>query len=413
MILKDKVQLAYTTLMRQKSRSILTMIALAIGIAAVVIILSAGAGLKAMVLSELDIYNPNTLNIEVRVPGKGDTASVGSMASGLTITTLKNSDMQEIASLDNVGATYDYLTGQEVIKYRGENKTVIVFGYGAQAPSVEKIELAEGRFYYPEEENSLSQVLVLGHDVKQDLFGESDAIGKKVYMHGKSFQIVGVLVARGASLGFDFDSIVYVPTKTMQKKILGTDYVIGINAEIIDMAKIDRTKEDVEYMLRENHNIDDPSKDDFKVTTMDEIRDMLETIVGGITILLVSLVCISLLVGGVGITNIMYVSVAERTFEIGLRKAVGAKSVDILWQFLFESIILTFFGGVLGVLIGGVISYFVYLLALSFGLSWVFSVSIFSIILAISFSTLVGLFFGIYPAKQAAKLDPIEALRKE
>jgi len=146
---------------------------------------------------------------------------------------------------------------------------------------------------------------------------------------------------------------------------------------------------------------------------MDEIRGMLETIVGGITLLLVALVCISLLVGGVGITNIMYVTVAERTFEIGLRKAVGAKSKDIMWQFLFEAMILTFTGGVVGTILGILISYGVYLGAVAYGLNWSFSVSLFSIILAIGFSTFVGLFFGIYPARKASNLDPITALRKE
>ena len=221
------------------------------------------------------------------------------------------------------------------------------------------------------------------------------------------------MAEKGASFGFDYDSIVYIPTKTLQKRLLGTDYVMGIMGRVIDMSKIDSTKEDIEYLLRDNHDITDPDKDDFKVTTMDEIRETLETVTGGITLLLVALVCISLIVGGVGITNIMYVTVAERTFEIGLRKAIGAKSKDILYQFLFEAMLLTSAGGVMGAISGILISYIVYYAAVSYGLNWSFSISIFSIILAIGFSTLVGLFFGIYPAKKAAALDPIDALRKE
>ena len=413
MLLNDRIQLAYKALIRQKLRSILTMIALGIGIASVVIIMSTGAGLESMVVGELDVYSPNSLNIEVRVPGKGDTGSATSMATGVTITTLKNSDMTEIEKHRNVDTAYDYVTSQEVIKYGSQNKTVLIFGYGAAAPKVEKIELDEGRFYTEDEENSLSQVLVLGYKVKEDLFGDDTAIGKNVYMGGKSFRVVGVVVERGASFGFDYDTIVYVPTKTLQKRMLGTDYVMGIMARIIDISKIDQTKEDIEYLLRERHDITDPDRDDFKVTTMDEIRSMLETIVGGITLLLVALVCISLLVGGVGITNIMYVSVAERTFEIGLRKSLGARSGDILWQFLLEAVFLTFLGGIFGVIIGLIMSYLVYYGAVAYGLDWSFSISIFSIVLALGFSTVVGLFFGVYPARKASNLDPIGALRKE
>ncbi len=413
MLLKDKILLSYQALLRQKLRTVLTIIALSIGISSVVIILSAGQGLESMIVGELDVYGPNTLNIEVRVPGKGETGSATSMVSGVTITTLKNSDMEEIANHSNIDAAHNYVTSQEVIKYGSQNKNVIIFGYGGAAPKVEVIELAEGRFYTEEEESSLSQVLVLGWDVKEDLFGDGVAVGKSVYMHGKSFRVVGVMVERGASFGFDFDSLVYVPTRTVQKRLLGTDYAIGINARVIDLDKIDRTKEDIEYLLRDRHGITGVGKDDFKVTTMEEIRGMMETVVGGITLLLVALVCISLVVGGVGITNIMYVSVAERTFEIGLRKAIGAKSKDVMWQFLFEAMILTAAGGIVGTILGILISFGIYYGAVSYGLNWSFSISIFSIILSITFSTLIGLFFGVYPAKKAASLDPIEALRKE
>jgi len=413
MLYKDQLQMAYQALRRQKLRSVLTIIALGIGIASVVIIMSAGRGLKAMVLSELDVYNPNSINIEVRIPGKGETGSATGMATGVTITTLKNTDVEAVAKHENIELTYDYVTGQEVIKYQGKNKTVLLFGYGANGGKLEKLDFSEGRFYSAAEEESLAKVLVLGSAVKEDLFGQAPAVTKKVYMNGKAYKVVGVLAERGASFGFDYDSIVYIPTRTIQKRLLGTDYVMGIMGKVIDMSKIDQTKEDLEYLLRERHNITDPDKDDFKVTSMDEMREMLETVVGGITLLLVALVCISLVVGGVGITNIMYVSVAERTFEIGLRKAVGAKSKDIMRQFLSEAVILTLAGGVVGVILGFIISFLVYYAAVSYGLNWTFSVSLFSVILSLTFSTLVGLFFGIYPAKKAAKLDPIVALRKE
>lgn len=413
MFFKDILAISSISLFRQKLRTILTIIALGIGIASVVIIISAGKGLEHMVLGELDMYNPNTLNIEVRVPSKGGTGSATSMATGVTITTLKNSDMDEIAKMSNISLAYNYITSQQVVKYQEQNKIVTVFGYGANADKVDNIKIASGRFYTIDEENALSQVVFIGSKIKDDLFGDADAVGKNIFVKGKSFRVVGVQEKMGASFGFDMDSTIYIPTKVLQKRFLGTDYAIGINAHVIDMGRLESTKEDVEMLLRDRHDISDPQKDDFKVTTMDEIRGTLETVVGGITLLLIALVCISLIVGGVGITNIMYVTVTERTFEIGLRKSLGAKSKDILLQFLVEAMILTSFGGVVGVIVGVLVSYLVYLGALQFGLKWIFVVPAYSIFLSIGFSAAIGLFFGIYPAKKAAALNPMVAIRKE
>ena len=407
---KDTIQLAYRSIMRQKLRTVLTILAISIGIASVITIISAGKGLEGLVMSELDIYNPNSINIEVKIPGKGGS---NSMAGGVTITTLKNSDLEEIDKHQNLELSFGYVVGQEVIKYQGESKMVNLFGYGANADKIEKFNFSEGRFYNNHEEDSLAQVLVLGAGVKEKLFGQDYAVDKKVYIRGQAYKIVGVLAKKGASFGFDYDNLVYIPTKTIQKKFLGTDYVMGIMTKVIDMEKIDTTKKDIELLLRERHDITDPDKDDFRVITMDEIQEMVTIIFGGITLLLIALVCVSLLVGGVGITNIMYVSVVERTFEIGLRKAVGAKKNNILWQFLIETVFLTFSGGILGIIFGILLSYIIYCVAVNYGLNWVFSIPFYSIILAIGFSTIVGLFFGIYPAKKAAQLDPIEALRKE
>ncbi len=413
MVFKDLLTMASGALLRQKMRTILTVIALGIGIASVVIIVSAGKGLEAMVLGELDIYSPNTLNIEVRVPGKGGGGSATSMASGVTITTLNNADMEAIMKHPNISVAYNYVTSQQVIKYREQNKIVTVFGYGAYAAEVDNLKIAEGQFYTPEEEAALAQVVFIGSKIKEDFFGDDTAVGKSIFIKGKSFRVVGVQEPMGASFGFDMDSVIYIPTQTLQKRFLGTDYAMGINAHVIDMNQVEMTKEDVEILLRERHDITDPDKDDFEVSTMVEIRNTLETVIGGITLLLIALVCISLIVGGVGITNIMYVTVAERTFEIGLRKSLGARSRDILLQFLTEAVLLTTLGGIVGVCLGVVVSYLVYLVATSIGLNWVFAVPLYAVILALGFSTVVGLFFGLYPARKAAQLNPIDALRKE
>ena len=409
----SKIEVAFTSLMRQKSRTILTVIAVAIGIASLIIMISAGNGLKSMVLSELEVYGTNVINIEVRIPGKGSMGSASGMSSGITITTFKNNDVDAIAMLPNIEDHYSYVTGQEIVRYEGNTKSVMIFGYGANAPLVERIKIKEGRFYSLEEEESITPVIVLGSSIKEFLFGDDNAIGQRINLRNISFRVVGVAEKRGAMMGFDFDSMVYIPTLTMQKRLLNTDYVIGMSASVKDIEKIDQTKEEIIKLLRERHSINDPDEDDFEAMTMAEAQDMVGAVFSAITLLLSVIAAVSLLVGGVGITNIMYVSVAERTFEVGLRRAIGAKRSDILWQFLAEATILTFLGGVLGVIVGIIISYIIYLSAISFGISWSFDVSIFSVIMALIFSASIGIVAGVYPAKEAAKTDPINALRKE
>ncbi|MDD3292506.1 MAG: ABC transporter permease [Candidatus Pacebacteria bacterium] len=406
-------RVAIESLSKQKSRAILTMIAVAIGIASLIVMLASGDSLKQLILGQIDMYGSDVVNVEARVPGRGSSGSATDMATGVSVTTFKNTDVEAIAKLNNVAASYSYVTSQEILKHQGETKTCIVFGYGAQAPEVEKITIKEGRFYTIDEENSLSSVVVLGYTVKEKLFGDNDAVGENVYIRGKPFKVTGVLEKRGAMLFFDMDSIIYIPTKTVQKRLLGTDYVIGVSVKVKDVEKIDQTKDDLIYLMRERHDIDDPERDDFEVMTMIEAKEMTETVTNGITILLVVLAAISLLVGGVGITNIMYVSVVERTFEIGLRRSIGAKRKDILYQFLTEAVILTFLGGVLGIIAAVSLVFLIYVVANSYGLSWPFSISFSSIIFSIFFSVMVGLFFGVYPAREASNIDPIEALRKD
>ena len=286
-------------------------------------------------------------------------------------------------------------------------------GEGYNLQEVEKFEISSGRLFTKEEEDSLSQVAVLGYTMKDLLFGEDDPVGKTIYIKGKPFRVIGVAAKRGAVFGMDMDKMVLLPTKTMQKRILGVNYFQQIVAKAKNGEQIKQTVAELEETMRENHDITDPNKDDFAVNTMEEAISMLSAVVDGLTFLLVALVCVSLLVGGVGIMNIMYVSVTERTFEIGLRKAVGAKNRDVLWQFLAEAVILTLAGGFFGIILGAILALVIYWIAISYNFIWVYSVPITSIILAVSFSAVIGLIFGIYPAKKAANLNPIEALRKE
>ncbi|MDD4476893.1 MAG: ABC transporter permease [Patescibacteria group bacterium] len=408
-------QLAISSLRRQKTRSILTILGISIGIAVVITIMSAGKGLDNLIMGEVEMYGSDMIEVETKVPNTKKTSMENAMgqASGVTITTLKNKDLEALLSHPNISSGYGMLMGQAIASYGSINKSIILMGEGYNLQEVEKFELDAGRIFTKEEENGLAQVAVIGSSLKEKLFGDEDALGKMFYISKKPFRVVGVAEKRGTALFIDMDSIAIIPTETMQKKVLGIDYLQTIVMKMKDADKSKETAAELNEIMRVQHDITDPNKDDFATTTMEEALSILKSIVGGITFLLVALVCVSLVVGGVGIMNIMYVSVTERTFEIGLRKALGAKNHDILFQFLLEAILLTTCGGVAGIIFGAIFSLVVYLTAVSYNLAWIYSIPISSILLSVGFSAFVGLLFGIYPARRAANLDPIVALRRE
>jgi len=410
----NNFKVAYNNLKKNKTRMILTMIAVALGVAILIIMMAAGAGLKGMILSEIDYYGSDVINVEVRTPGKNSNESGTDMAKGIIVTTFKNDNLEKLEEHKNVEAAYGYVTGQEVISYENESQIVMIFGYGADTPLVEKLKIAEGRFYTREEENSLDRVIVLGSEIKEDLFGDDDPILKTVYVKGIPFKVVGISEKKGGSALMNFDSIVYIPTKTMQKRILGTDYILGASLKVKDVSKLDETKDDLIYIMREEHNIEDPEKeDDFEIATMVELTEMISNVINGINLFLIMLAVISLVVGGVGIMNIMYVSVTERTFEIGLRMALGAKKKNILFQFLAESLLLTFMGGIVGIIFGTSVCLLFNYVSYVFSIGITAIISLTSVIFALLFSMSLGMLAGVYPAKRASNLDPIVALRRK
>ncbi len=404
-------KLAYDAILRQKKRAALTMLAISIGIAAAIMIMAAGKGIQKLVVGQLDAFGPDTLYIETKIPNK--KADSGSGAVGVTITTLNDKDVDSVRKHPNILAADGQVSGQEAVSYGGEIKKIMLSGKGADAINVENLKITDGRFFTEDEENSLSAVAVLGATAKEKLFGEDTAVGRIISIRGKPFRVVGVQGKLGSAFFLDMDNIITIPTKTMQKRLLGIDYVQAISARMKDGSKAAETQTELTELIRDNHDITNPDRDDFIVHTTAEAADSLTTITSGVTFLLIALVGISLVVGGVGIMNIMYVSVVERTFEIGLRKALGAKQKDILWQFLAEALLVTAGGGVIGVILGALLALLVYLGATAAGFTWVYSVTLPSIIGSVLFSAVIGLIFGYYPAKQAAKKNPIEALRFE
>jgi putative ABC transport system permease protein len=293
-------------------------------------------------------------------------------------------------------------------------------GTNASYINIDKSKIRAGRFYAPAENNSLAKVVVLGPKIKDQLFGPSDALGEFVKIRNTKFRVIGVMEEKGAVMTMDFDEFIYIPIKTLQKRVMGIEHITYMVHKLKDVNRADLTAERARETLRENHNIQPETdingkpttaKDDFRVTTMAEMMDMLSIATNAVTFLLLCIVVVSLIVGGVGIMNIMYVIVRERTPEIGLRKAVGASYSDIMRQFLTEAVVITLVGGIIGIFVGIVLSFFLAYAIRYFGLEWDWSIPVQAYVIALAFSFFCGLFFGVYPAKEAARQNPIEALR--
>ena len=402
------------------SRTFLTTLGIMIGIGTVILVLSAGEGFKSYINAQIDAFGSNTVIVQTSVPASTKDRSNGNTkeannaaANAVPITTLKHKDIVDIKNIPNVVNAYGASLGQEVATYGNVSKNIFVFGADASRFDIDKGVIATGRGYSEEEDKALAQVAVLGHDIAAELFDTLDPIGKIIRVGNYNFEVIGVYERRG-SFGFsNDDEQIFIPLNTLHKKMLGIDYLLYSVVELRDNNKADQTSLDIADTLRRNHFITDPSKDDFKVQTQAESLSTFNTILGAVTYLLIAIAAISLLVGGVGVMNIMYVVVTERIGEIGLKKALGARNKDILFEFLIEAILLTVIGGGVGILGGIFFAFIVSKVAQSFGLVWKLIVPIWGVVLSVSVSTIIGVVFGVFPAQNAAKLNPIEALNKE
>jgi putative ABC transport system permease protein len=402
------------------ARTALTTLGIIIGISTVILVLSAGAGFRSLINDQVAALGTNTLFIQTRVPPttKSLASSAGGSGrslggSGVVITTLNQRDLDNVKTLGNVSGDYGEVIGQAVASYRNTDKSVLYYGASADKFSIDQHTLKSGRFYTQAEDTGADQVVILGSTLATDLFPQGDALGNLVRIGTLNFQVIGVYNPQGVAGGGTADDSAYIPLGTAQKKMLGINYLAIAVVQENNPNLGDATAESIKEVLRRNHNITDPAKDDFTVETQAQALGTFNTIFNGITILLIAIAAISLIVGGVGIMNIMYVVVTERTAEIGLKKALGAKNADILNEFLIESVLVTVIGGVFGVLFGGLLGFLVSLIAKGAGLVWVFSVPMYAIGLAVGVSAVIGIGFGVLPARSAAKLDPIEALRYE
>lgn len=396
-------------------RTTLSILGIVIGVVAVVIVVSAGAGMKNYVLAQVQSFGTDFVEIETKIPAASKTSAQNAegQATGAPITTFKLKQAEDIAKMDEIKAFYAAIFDQEIVSYKSENETTFIMGVGAGFPNVDaQTKLDKGSFFTVDEDDALAQVAVLGPKIKETLFGKSDAIGRYVKIRGNNYKVVGILQERGAVFTLDFDNMIFLPVQTLQKKVMGIDYIQAAIYKVKDPKQMDLVAAKMNYEMRRLHNIDNPNKDDFAVTTMKEAQDMIGTVFTALNLLLIALTFVSLLVGGVGIMNVMYVAVIERTFEIGLRKAVGASSGNIQHQFLFEAVVITLLGAVLGVLIATIVLISLSFIAKSLGFDVGVVISPLAILLAAGFSSFVGILFGYWPARKASQLSPIEAIRK-
>ena len=409
------VKNSFKTLAKNKSRSFLTMLGIIIGVASVILIMSLGAGAQSLILDQVANLGTNLVSI---TPGKSEENGPPASVMGVVITTLTYEDLLAIRNKSRVPdleAASGYSQGNVDITWRDNSYSTNLSGTTASYLSVEGGEVVEGRFLSEEEERNLAKVVVLGSTAKQELFGDSSALGQKVKINKQFFEVIGVMAERGTVAFRNYDDQVFVPIRTAQRLVLGLNHLNSIAAKIKPEGNMERTVEEISLILRERHDISDPSGagDDFTVRDAAQAVELLKTITDSLKYFLAVMAALSLVVGGIGIMNIMFISVNERVREIGLRKAVGARSINIIWQFLIESMILTVVGGSIGIVVGTVFSFLISVVVNLLDYSWAFKVSLSSITLALATSALIGLVFGYYPARRASRLSPVEALTYE
>ena len=401
---KESFLMAWASLIANKMRSILTMLGIIIGVAAVIALVSIGNGVKQDIQNSISSLGSNLLMVMPGAPRTpGVRPSAGSMKS------LKVSDYEAIAKLDGVRAASPMTNGSYVVIYQNKNWTTSVSGVSYNYLDVNNWSMKSGRFLSEKNVQNRERVAVVGKTVVKNLFGDEDPVGAEIRVKNIPFRIIGVLNSKGSgAMGNDQDDMVIIPYTTAMERVEGIDYLRMIYVVGKDENGIDRLQSDIENLLRVRHGIKDTNLDDFNIQNMNSIMETMEETTGTLTLFLGAVAAISLVVGGIGIMNIMLVSVTERTREIGVRKALGATYSVIVTQFLIEAVVISLMGGIIGIILGIGSSK---LIGMASGMSTVISVP--TIVMSFAFSMAIGLIFGIYPARKAAKLNPIDALHYE
>lgn len=397
--------MAFSALMANKMRSLLTMLGIIIGVGAVIAMVSIGMGVRNNIQQSIASLGSNMLIV---MPGAENRTGVRGGAGSKT--TLEDEDADaikaKIGGIDNVSAM---VSGSYQVVFGNSNWKTSVQGVSPDYMDIRSLEVESGIFITEHDMVKRNRVAVIGSTVSENLFGGSNPVGQNIRINNQPFKIIGVLKKKGqSSMGQDQDDVIIVPMTTAQERMLGINYVHSINVQVSSPDIMDEVQENIETLLRQRHHIAKGQEDDFNVRNLTSLMETMDSTTAMITMLLGAVAGISLLVGGIGIMNIMMVSVTERTREIGIRKALGATFRNIMMQFLIESVVIGIIGGVIGIFMGCMLSIAV---AEFFNFNTV--ITLLPIAVSFSFAVGTGLFFGIYPARKAAKLDPIEALRYE
>lgn len=406
MNIKELFSLALKALRSNLLRTLLTMLGIVIGISSVIIIISLGDGATKSITNQLSSFGTNLIIIAPGSQGLSGNMRAPSRTDTLTIedaTALANSKISNLESVAPAIGSY------AVISADGQSESANILGVTENYFSINELTIDKGSIITDDDNTSMSRVAFIGPQIAIDLFGENpDPVGKTMMIGNKTFQIIGFSKPKGSIGLSNPDKNVYIPLKTGSKLIFGRDYLTIMFARATNPELLTQTMDDIKLFLLDRHKITNAEEADFSISSSKDALNTLSTVTGLLTLLLSGIAGISLLVGGIGIMNIMLVTVTERTKEIGLLKAIGAKSKDILSQILVESLVLTFIGGLIGIFLGVGISYVLSQIA---NIPFVIKPS--SIILAVGVSTIVGISFGLYPARKAAKLNPIDALKYE
>jgi putative ABC transport system permease protein len=414
MKIQDALKTSITGLKHAKTRSALTMLGIVIGISSVILLMSIGTSAQRMIIDQVEGIGSNLIFV---IPGgtpKNSKSASPASVLGIVIKTLNERDIEAFKREPSISKAAADNAGRTRVIYGNNDISVTYYGVTGDYFSIVNIDVDKGNLITKNDDESLNKVAVLGPEIAKTLFGNVNPVGKSIRMKGLPFKVVGVIQEEGLGVfGADLNNMIFIPMSVSQKQMLGTNYYSSVVVEAKSEYTIDFVKSRMTSILRQNHNITDPDKDDFTIRTQEDVLSILGTITSVLKIFLTSIAAISLIVGGIGIMNIMLVSVIERTREIGLRKALGATNSDIMQQFLTEAIIVTSIGGIIGILFGAALTAIAYV-GISYAIDgWVFALPFSAIALGLLVAFGTGLIFGIYPARQAAKKNPIEALRYE